>query len=196
MRKTANEAKRLCSTAKPPINLYEVSERHDYYNRSVTGIGHARIAVFRNDRQRGWPGGFEKGNRLCGAEGAGGALRRVGGGARNGWELPRIVRPEPTIFACGNPDVARCPTPANATMAKPPAIVERGPAPGVGRSPVPTAIGVNPAAAIIVRTPGRIHHHHSRLPAGPVSIHVHPGPVRAERISEGGGRNRFPGACG
>jgi len=70
-------------------------------------------------------------------------------------------------------------------MAEPSAIMERRPAPGIVRHPIPSAIGIDPAATIVIGLPARIDHHDRRLPARAITVDVHPVPIRRQRAVEG-----------
>jgi len=111
---------------------------------------------------------------------------------------PRRQRRPPAIAAAvspghpgRSPNRVRRPAPAQAMVLKPPAIVERRPAPRITREPVPPAIGINPAATITVWTPRRVCDYHRRLPARTVAGNVNPRPIRDQRVVEGG----IPGIC-
>jgi hypothetical protein len=79
------------------------------------------------------------------------------------------------------PNPVRCPAPAQATMAKPAAVMKRRPAPCVIGTPIPTAIGPHPASTIVVGCPTGIDHHRGGLPASTIPPHIYPVPVRSQR---------------
>src|SRR5579864_2930418 len=65
----------------------------------------------------------------------------------------------------GTPNLARNPAPTEPRMAKPGAVMEWGPAPGIIGKPVPAAIGIHPMSAVEVRLPAGVDYNHIRLPA-------------------------------
>ena len=90
----------------------------------------------------------------------------------------------------GAPVGAGSPDPSNGTAAVPAAVVERSPAPGVGRLPVPAIVSPEPLAAVAIRAPGRADGDHAGLPAPSVGFDHHPVAVGGERFVEdvvGGG---------
>src|SRR5262249_25577753 len=84
----------------------------------------------------------------------------------------------------GTPGSVGRPDPTTAIMQIPSAIMEWRPAPGIIRSPIPAAIGIHPATAIAIGTPGAVDHTRARLPAPAKARQLYPGPVRSKVVVE------------
>src|SRR5690349_20816721 len=67
-------------------------------------------------------------------------------------------------------------------MQFPAAIMERSPAPGIARLPVPPGVAVDPVTPVAVRAPAMVNHHHAGLPAPAVTVQLNPGAVGGEIV--------------
>lgn len=103
-------------------------------------------------------------------------------GVRGQWRPTAII----TCGAPGNPsrtpNPVRSPDPPTAVVHLPTAIMEGGPTPGIIRLPEPSAIRVNPVAAIAIGTPATIDRDRAWLPAPADAVQFHPGSVRREIV--------------
>src|SRR6266566_2323453 len=86
------------------------------------------------------------------------------------------------------PNAVRLPAPTQMSVTEPTAIVERRPAPRIIRKPIPPAIRIDPMPTIAIRLPPGIDTYYRWLPALAVASHVHPRPVRRQRIVKKGVR--------
>ncbi len=85
---------------------------------------------------------------------------------------------------CRTPDPVRAPDPTAMRVRIPAAIMERRPSPGISRSPVPAAIGVNPIAVVAIGTPAWRDGACARLPAPADTRDDYPRAVRSQIVIE------------